>query len=161
MCCPQHGPRLNFTLGHLRPNRYCRRSLRPSVRYSHEWYHMSVGNAFQLTGPLWGESTSEYWILLTNASTVESVRMPWCHPAWLSKRHKGISSSDKTWARFLSLAQSKLRLCSANHRAGYFSNLTCDWLSMVWAYSKQETENGPRSKVQSFCFRAICWTHDS
>ena len=37
----------------------------------------------------------------------------------------------------------KLRLCSANHREGYFSNLACDWLSIVWAYSKQETENGP------------------
>ena len=47
-------------------------------------------------------------------------------------------------AHFLSLAQSKLRLCLANHRAGYFSNLACDWLSIVWAYSKEETENGPR-----------------
>ena len=37
-------------------------------------------------------------------------------------------------AHFLSLTQSKLRLCPANHRAGYFSNLTCDWLSIVWAY---------------------------
>ena len=46
-------------------------------------------------------------------------------------------------ARFQSLARSKLRLCSANHRAGYFSNLACDWLSIVWAYSKQDTENGP------------------
>ena len=35
---------------------------------------------------------------------------------------------------FLSLARSKLRLCSANHRAGYFSNLPCDWLSIVWAF---------------------------
>ena len=34
-------------------------------------------------------------------------------------------------------------LCSGNHSAGYLSNLTCDWLSIVWAYSKQETENGP------------------
>ena len=46
-------------------------------------------------------------------------------------------------ARFLSLARSKLRLCSANHRPGYFSNLACDWLSTAWAYSEQETENGP------------------
>ena len=46
-------------------------------------------------------------------------------------------------ARFLSLARSKLRLCLANHRAGYFSNLACDWLSIVWAYSEQETKNGP------------------
>ena len=36
---------------------------------------------------------------------------------------------------FLSLAQSKLRLCSANHRPGYWSNLSCDWLSTAWAYS--------------------------
>ena len=48
-------------------------------------------------------------------------------------------------ARFLSLAQSELGLCSANHRAlSNFSNLACDWLSIVWAYSEQETENGPR-----------------
>ena len=47
------------------------------------------------------------------------------------------------WARFLSPARSKLRLCLANHRAGYFSNLACDWLSTVWAYSEQETENRP------------------
>ena len=50
---------------------------------------------------------------------------------------------DRFRARFRSLAQSKLRLCSANHREGYFSNLACDWLSIVWAYSEQETENGP------------------
>ena len=54
--------------------------------------------------------------------------------------HSGLN----TRARFLSLALSKLRLCSVNHRAGYFSNLACDWLSIVWAYSEQETEeNGP------------------
>ena len=45
-----------------------------------------------------------------------------------------------TRARFLSLARSTLRLCLANHRAGY----ACDWLSIVWAHSEQETENGPR-----------------
>ena len=33
--------------------------------------------------------------------------------------------------------------CLANHRTGYFSNLACDWLSIVWAYCEQETENGP------------------
>ena len=45
--------------------------------------------------------------------------------------------------RFLSLAQSKLRLCSANHRSGYWSNLPCDCLSTVCAYSEQETEKSP------------------
>ena len=52
-----------------------------------------------------------------------------------------------SWARFLSPARSKLRLCLANHRAGYFSNLACDWLSTVWAYSEQETENRPRCRI--------------
>ena len=54
-----------------------------------------------------------------------------------------LGRENEIWARFLSIAWSKLRLCSANHRAGYFSNLACDWLSTVWAYSEQETENGP------------------
>ena len=54
-------------------------------------------------------------------------------------------------ARFLSLAWSKLRLGSANHRAGYFSNLACDWLSIVWAFSEQGTENGPWS-LQIFAY---------
>ena len=35
----------------------------------------------------------------------------------------------------------KLRLFSANHRQGYWSNLPCDWLSTAWAHSKQETIN--------------------
>ena len=52
------------------------------------------------------------------------------------------------WACFLSLARSKLRLCSANNRAGYLSNLACRWLSIVWAYSQQETENRPCWKWQ-------------
>ena len=62
-------------------------------------------------------------------------------------------------ARFPSLARSKLRLCTANHRAGYFSNLACDWLSIVWAYSEQETENGPSCsfryvKLEAYWFSA-------
>ena len=44
----------------------------------------------------------------------------------------------ETWARFLPLAWSKLRLCSANHRPGNWSNLPCDWPSSAWVYSKQE-----------------------
>ena len=66
---------------------------------------------------------------------------------WLSDRWVFACNFNSMWsirARFLPLARSKLRLCSANHRAGYFSNLACDWLSIVWAYSEQETENWPR-----------------
>ena len=54
---------------------------------------------------------------------------------------------SRTRARFLSLARSKLSLCSANHRPGYWSNPPCDWPSTAWAYSEQETENGPRVLV--------------
>ena len=66
------------------------------------------------------------------------------------KRHLfSNKATNNIQARFLSLAQSKLRLCSANHRTGYFSNLACDWLSIVWAYSDQETENRPS------CFKTV------
>ena len=44
-------------------------------------------------------------------------------------------SGWQSWARFPCLALSKLRLCSTNHRPGYFSNLPCDWPSTAWAYS--------------------------
>ena len=44
--------------------------------------------------------------------------------------------TQRTRARFLSLARSKLRLWSANHRPGYWSNLPCDWPSTAWAYSE-------------------------
>ena len=50
---------------------------------------------------------------------------------------------QSSWARFLSFDQNKLRLCLANHNVGYFSNLACDWLSIVYAYSEQEKGNGP------------------
>ena len=38
----------------------------------------------------------------------------------------------KTRACFLSLARSKLRLCSANHRAGYFKKMHVKMLSAKW-----------------------------
>ena len=54
-----------------------------------------------------------------------------------------------SWARFLSLARSKLSLCSANHRSGYWSNLACDWPSTAWAYSEEETEIFPCGQVSA------------
>ena len=73
---------------------------------------------------------------------------------WAVKATKVCNNQIQVWhsltrARFLSLARSKLRLCSANHRPGYWSNLPCDWLSTAWAYSEQETENRP-----------WLWSHD-
>ena len=40
-------------------------------------------------------------------------------------------------------ASCKLRLCSANHSPGYWSNLPCDWPSTACAYSEQETKKRP------------------
>ena len=81
----------------------------------------------------------------------------------LTQKRKGCQGGWLPWACFLSLAESKLRLClanhrpgyfrsklrlcSANHRPGYWNNLACEWLSTVWACSKQETENRPRSSL--------------
>ena len=67
-------------------------------------------------------------------TTVPSADMPF---------HSTTISSLAHLDPFLSLALSKLRLGSANHRPGYWSNLPCDWPSTASAYSKQETENGP------------------
>ena len=51
------------------------------------------------------------------------------------------------WTLYLSLVLSKLGLCSVNHMAGYFSNLARNWLSIFWAYSEQEAENGPSTYI--------------
>ena len=50
-----------------------------------------------------------------------------------------------TCACFLSLARSKLMLCSANPRTGYLRNPACDWLSLVWSYStpRKKQKIGP------------------
>ena len=72
-----------------------------------------------------------------------NFQRPAAHPHQFSGRVPPPGLRYDTWARFLSLARSKLRLCSANHRPGYWSNLPCDWPSTAWAYSEQETENGP------------------
>ena len=55
----------------------------------------------------------------------------------------------KILVRFQSLAESKLRLCSANHKPGYWSNLPCDWLSTAWTYSEKQ-KTGPI--VKTFCW---------
>ena len=61
---------------------------------------------------------------------------------------------DGTRARFLSIAQSKLKLCSANNRPSYWSNLSCDWPSTAWAYFENETENGPSPLAH---YMKECW----
>ena len=48
----------------------------------------------------------------------------------------------------------------AIHRADYFSNMACDWLSIVWAYLEQETENWPwchKYKINAFWLVFYFW----
>ena len=51
--------------------------------------------------------------------------------------------NHSSWTTRIYLSGPIFRRCSANHKAGYWSNLPCDWPSIVWAYSGQETEYGP------------------
>ena len=76
----------------------------------------------------------------------------WCHtgldinslaPRRCVGKCKNVLNLGETRTRFLSLPRSNLRLCSANHRTGYWSNLPCDWPSTAWVYCEQETENEP------------------
>ena len=90
---------------------------------------------------LWQRMQDDFPGILLNEVGSSCCPVSYC----LVNSGAGYEISKKTRARFLSLAQSKLRLCSANHRPGYWSNLPCDWPSTAWAYSEQETENGPRS----------------
>ena len=97
---------------------------------------------------------------IVNSTTV----CPWCHICNIICVGIKITAPNHRygaliWARFLSLARSKLRLCSTNHRAGYFSNQACGWLSTVWAYSEQQTEKGPCFLTQTVPYDKDCCMH--
>ena len=108
-------------------------------------------------------SSHSLWAFQPAAIAQATIQVPTLSCGQVSATHllKIVDDStiDEIFARFLSLAGSKLRLCSANHRAGYFSNLACDWLSIDWAYSEQETENGPWSSMccRDLTQRQITW----
>ena len=84
----------------------------------------------------------------TPDSLMSSISSQWMITVWLQAIIWTSNGSQSciciTKACLLPLARGQLRVCSVNHRSGYFSNLACEWLSIVWAYSKQETEVGPR-----------------
>ena len=126
----------------------------------HRWIPRTEASDVELWCFLWSVPESPF-----SASCFEKLDcIWWCHQMEIFSALLAIGNSSVTgefpaqrpvtWsfdvffdlflkARFLPLAPSKLKLCSANHRAGYFSNLAGDWLSIVWAYSEQETENRP------------------
>ena len=107
-------------------------------------------------------SNIRYILIALGDHVLSGVNTNWPLPSYRSPpvcNYKNVQKAIKHYefrAYFLSLARSKLRLCSANHRTGYFSNLSCDWLSIVWPYS--ETENGPR--CQRICierYGTVLW----
>ena len=94
---------------------------------------------------IWPLSVCKIWNWNTYLYLFTCVRHVWC--CWVFWSWD--KCMNKTILPFLSSARSKLRLCPANHRPGYWSNLPCDWPSTAWAYSEQETENGPLSDCLS------------
>ena len=65
------------------------------------------------------------------------ARCRWTRPGHSSKTPQHLPTETDINACFQSLARSKLSLCSANHRAGYLSNLACDWLSLLRARDRK------------------------
>ena len=129
------------------------------------WYWPNTTIIFQCTAYICLEccecmSTTRH--MVHHEYTAESTWHHWCMISilipkiykWLSLHccchfQRLVGRKRLTRVRFPSLALSNLRLCSANHRPGYRSNLRCDWPSAAWAYSEQDTENGPRSWPES------------
>ena len=84
------------------------------------------------------------------------------------------TKTSVTRAHFLSPAWRKLKLCSANYRPGYWSNLPCNWPSTAWAYFENDTESSPgarptngisiefeiRSKFAVFWFKRYSTDHN-
>ena len=127
------------------------------IRYT--CYHHDVWGSLLHTSPdskIHGANMGPTWVLSApvgpHVSPMNLAIREVCPALWLAQlcwyHGKQILRSwticvSEVWnvfceirARFLSLTRSKLRLCSANHRAGYFSNRACGWVSIVWAYSE-------------------------
>ena len=140
--------------------RYCTWPLSIWKRHSIVYQAMRSGRLFAYLA-LTSGSWASYWIFQEQSAC-------WWQPQWRVQYESGSFVQDAHGntctqiirARFLSLARSKLRLCSANHRPGYCpANMSCDWPSTAWAYSEQETENGPWSSTLNRwrkCKR--CWS---
>ena len=110
--------------------------------YKTNWcfnWHLLLSNHW-----LWENRTNFFYIFTDICSLHSSFLIP-----NISTPNKNVIIWSSFWGSFCHVgdtwARSKLRLCSANHRPGYWSNLPCDWPSTAWAYSEQETENGPWS----------------
>ena len=121
-----------------------------SCKIAHRWMAQDLIDEVDVSGNGWAPSGNKLLpdpVLTQIYDTDDMATLEFTGIRW---DHYRVGS----WARFLSLALSKLRLCSANHRPGYWSNLPCDWPSTAWAYSEQDTENGLRSQQAN---QAIPW----
>ena len=116
---------------------------------------------------------------MLDVPSIIQVGCPTCCYQVCALNHAKVGNADPGYPsepchrNVLSRAQSKLRLCSANHRTGYWSNLAqrtvyslwarsnlpCDWLSTVWAYSKPDTENVSKQRGSPICIDLLWdWT---
>ena len=115
-------------------------------------FRFSVVAQKQMYLPKVGSWTKDYYVEYHHGQQAISSSVIWCVTTLQILREDQrliivwvISRSGPVFCLF---AWSKLRLCSANHRPGYWSNLPCDWPNTAWAYSEQETENGPRLRCR-------------
>ena len=100
--------------------------------YIREWIgNIDINGCNLISRPLsrLAEMQSKFlhgWVITPTEIYDRNYDVITCPFPHLSKTSCNMISS---WARFLSLAGSKLRLCWANHSPGYWSNLPCDWPS--------------------------------
>ena len=90
-----------------------------------------------------GKQTVKQWSIIHNVSTESGVL-----------RWNGKSSGWLLWACFLTLARSKLRLCSANHMPGYWSSLPCVWQAQTELILSKGQKTGPGR-------HGTCWRQTS
>ena len=91
--------------------------------FSVSWEGTGLSAPMFIIGWIWSGPNWTPYLCLRGPKTFSS--------SWISLKATTQMYQADSCACFLSLARGKLRLCSANHRLGY--------------YSEQETENGPRS----------------
>ena len=85
----------------------------------------------------------KFWDFYTYQSFLKVFSWTFSMPLSCSSLGLGSCGPTVSRARFLSCAWSKLRLCSANHRPGYWSNLPFDWPSTVWRRRGRQVSSAP------------------
>ena len=100
-------------------------------------FYLWITGMFQLHCSFWCDMNSVSAYAMEKIGPV--IIMP-CVYCWVCSTVCLYWNQRATWAQAITG-----QVTSGNHRADYFSNLACDWLSIVWANSEQATENRPRA----------------